>query len=914
MPVADPMFAVWHLVPETSPASGAYTPAQIQQAYQYNKVSFNGVAGDGTGETIAIVDAYDDPKIQADLNTFDSQFGLPATTVTKVNQSGGTTLPAADSTGGWELEESLDVEWAHAMAPGAKILLVDASSPNDSDLLPGVSYAAAHANVVSMSWGGGESSGESSYDADFSHAGVAFVASSGDDGAPISWPAALPNVLAVGGTALTLGSNDAWSSETGWSGSGGGPSAYERQPSYQSGVVTSTTMRANPDVAYDASPSTGYAVYDSVADQGTTYGWITVGGTSAGAPQWAAILAIADQGRAAGGQPAVDSSSAQEVMTTLYKNRGDFHDITTGTSTGTPHYSAGPGYDDVTGLGSPMVNLVIGSLDGTSTSSSDTLVVSAPSAAIAGSSFNFTVTADNASGKADSGYVGTVHFTSTDGQAVLPGNYTFGASDKGSHTFTVTLGTVGTRTITAADTTGAASAGTSSGIAVSPGAASQFVLSGLSSSATAGVAGSVTVTAKDAYGNLATGYTGVVHFASTDAGATLPANYTFTTTDHGSHGFSVTFATAGSQSLTVSDTSRGFASTQSGIIVAPAAPTNLTAAAASSSQINLSWVAAAGATGYTVERSLNGGSTWTLLPGLSTGTTSDHDTGLSSGTTYTYRVIATGGGINSAPSNLASATTSGIAASADTIWSNYYTPSENAYSWGSYELGLKFTSNTAGAVTGVRFYKEGWMGGYTHVGHLWSSTGTLLAAAVFSNETASGWQQVSFSSPVSIQANTTYIVSFSAGGGDFGISTGYFSSGGVTSGPLEALPNSTSGGDGVYGRSGSFPTIDGNGMNFWVDLAFTPTATAGVKTAASMASTVSATVGTGSADGRGTSFFGLATTARPSGPSSFASSRATTVPAWRQSSFGIIPGSSRRNIPQGETPIRSGSRWASIQS
>ena len=151
------------------------------------------------------------------------------------------------------------------MAPGANIMLVEASSASDSDLLTAVRYAAAHANVVSMSWGGSEFSGESVYDsAYFEQPGVAFVASSGDNGAPASWPAASPNVLSVGGTSLNLGSGSAWSSETGWSGSGGGPSAYEAQPAYQNGVVTQTaTARATPDVAYDANPSTGFAVYDS---------------------------------------------------------------------------------------------------------------------------------------------------------------------------------------------------------------------------------------------------------------------------------------------------------------------------------------------------------------------------------------------------------------------------------------------------------------------------------------------------------------------------------------------------------------------------------------------------------------------------------------------------------------------------
>ena len=347
-----------------------FGPAQIEQAYGFNSISFNGTPGTGKGETIAIVDAYDDPKIQSDLNTFDTQFGLAATTVIRVNQTGGTSYPASDSSGGWELEESLDVEWAHAMAPQASIMLVEANSASDTDLLAAVKYAAAHANVVSMSWGGGEFSGETSYDsAYFAKAGVVFVASAGDSGAPASWPAASPNVLSVGGTALTLGAGNAWSSEAGWSDSGGGPSAIESQPSYQKGVVTQTsTARATPDVAYDASPSTGFAVYDSVPYSGTTYGWLESrrherrGTTVGGAP--------GDRRpgrRAAAVKPAINSTSPQEVMNVLYKNPGDFHDITSGTSVGQPHYSAGLGYDYVTGLGSPIANLVVGSFVGTST-------------------------------------------------------------------------------------------------------------------------------------------------------------------------------------------------------------------------------------------------------------------------------------------------------------------------------------------------------------------------------------------------------------------------------------------------------------------------------------------------------------------------------------------------------------------
>jgi hypothetical protein len=889
------MYELGPLVSYTSPPAGAYTPAQIQQAYRFNKIAFNGVAGNGAGETIAIVDAYDDPNIQADLNVFDTQFGLPGTTVTRVSQAGGTTYPAADSTGGWELEESLDVEWAHAVAPGAKIMLVEASSPNDSDLLTAVSYAAAHANVVSMSWGGGEFSGQTSYDSDFSRAGVSFVASSGDNGAPISWPAASPNVLAVGGTALTLGAGSAWSSETGWSGSGGGPSAEEVQPAFQHGVVTQTTMRANPDVAYDANPSTGFATYDSYNYSGTSYGWLQVGGTSAGAPQWAGLLAIADQGRAASGQPALNSASPQEVMTTLYKNPGDFHDITSGTSTGSPNYTAGPGYDYVTGMGSPLADLVIGSFDGTSLASSDKLVLTASTAETAGTSFSVTIRAQNSSGATDTGYLGTVHFTSSDAQAVLPANYTFTAADKGSHTFTVTLKTAGSQSITATDTATSAVVGTLAGINVSPAAVGRFVLSGLASTATLGASETVTVTARDAYGNVATGYTGTVHFTSSDAKATLPANYTFTATDKGVHTFTLTFGTAGTQSVTVTDTAAGFGATQSGINVAPAAPINLAAKAASSTQIGLTWTGSTGATGYLIERSTNGSTGWTQI--ASTSGTSYQDTGLSAGTTYYYRVRATGGNLDSAYSNVAGVTTVAPAGTVDTLWSNSAVPSEDYYSSGWYELGVKFTSSVAGEVTGARFYKQTWMGGYTHVGHLWSSTGMPLATATFTNETAYGWQQVSFSNPVSILPNTVYIVSFSTGGGYFGISSTYFAGGGVTSGPLQAPASGASGGNGVYQYAGTFPDISASGMNFWADVAFVPSSTAATLPVTSAASPVGAgsqSVGWAPTAGSSGSVRTAAAVA-PAGPSSAARwwGSGVVAPAWWSSRRTIAQVSSR---------------------
>jgi hypothetical protein len=809
-----------------NPPAGAFTPSQIATAYGFNKLSFNGVKGDGTGETIAIVDAQDDPNIQADLNVFDQQFSLPAITVNRVSQTGSTSYPATDSTGGWELEESLDVEWAHAIAPGAKIMLVEAASAYDSDLLTAIDYAAAHANVISMSWGGGEFSGQKSEDIHLSHPGVTFVASSGDSGAPISWPASSPSVLAVGGTSLFTGPGSSWSSESGWNGSGGGPSAFESKPGYQASVSQSTT-RANPDVAYDADPNTGFAIYDTFAYNGSNLGWLQIGGTSAGAPQWAALIAIADQGRTANSLPALDATSSQEVMTILYKNSAAFHDITKGTSGGTPNYSASVGYDYVTGLGSPKADLVVPILVGVAPANVDHFVLAAPASDVAGTALNVTVTATTSTGAVDPSYAGTVKFSSTDTQAGLPANYTFTTADHGVHTFAVTLKTAASQSVTATDIATGQTSGTVSGIVVSPAAASQLLISGLSSTATIGSAQSFTITAKDPFGNLATGYVGTVSFSSSDGGAALPGAYGFLVSDKGSHTFSVMFGTVGTQSLTAADASH-LTVTQTGIAVSPMAPINLGATVISTSQINLAWSAAQGATGYSVERSANGSTGWAQVGTTTVGTTTFSNTGLSAGTLYYYRVRATAGSSNSAYSNMVNATTksNSTTGSSDTIWSNSYQPQIDSYASGNYELGVKFTSDVSGNVTGARFFKQTWMNGFSHVGHLWSSSGALLATAAFTSETASGWEQVNFATPVSISANTTYTISFSSGGGYFGINSTFFANAGVDNAPLHALSNGVSGGDGVYNSGGRFPSVGSGGMNFWADVAFSPTSTA----------------------------------------------------------------------------------------
>jgi hypothetical protein len=351
--------------PQSTPGPTGYTPAQVRHAYGFDQINFGGAAGDGTGQTIAIVDAYDDPTLASDLVQFDRAFGLPDPAFQKVNQTGGSTPPAASPT--WGIEITLDVEWAHAIAPGASILLVEANSNANANLFAAVSYAARQpgVSVVSMSWGTREFPTEAASDGVFTtpagHPGVTFLAAPGDNGAPASYPSASPNVLAVGGTTLTLGAGGTRAGETGWAGGAGGPSAYEPQPLDQLGLVPQTAAyRTCPDVAYDADPATGFPIYDSY-NYPASAPWAQFGGTSAGTPQWAALVAVADQGRARAGLGSLDGPG--QTLPALYQlPAGDFHDITTGTSTGTPQYSAGPGYDLVTGRGSPVANLVVAGL------------------------------------------------------------------------------------------------------------------------------------------------------------------------------------------------------------------------------------------------------------------------------------------------------------------------------------------------------------------------------------------------------------------------------------------------------------------------------------------------------------------------------------------------------------------------
>jgi subtilase family serine protease len=330
--------------PVGPPVSAPYSPAQIRHAYGVDQLSQT-----GAGQTIAIIDAFDDPTIANDLAAFDQLFNLPAANLIKATPQG---TPSYDS--GWSTEIALDVEWAHAMAPGATILLVEAKSASLSNLLSAVDYAVANgANQISMSFGGTEFPTELSSDSHFNHPGVSFFASAGDSAGQVLYPATSPYVTAVGGTSISLDAAGNRISEVAWSDSGGGLSNYETRPSYQAGFNPGSN-RGTPDVASDAAPGTGLYVYGSS-------GLFQVGGTSAGAPVWAGLAALVNQGRAAAGRSPIGTGHTYGLNDVLYALAGtsayatDFFDVTAGSNGN----AAKTGYDLVTGLGSPVANRLV---------------------------------------------------------------------------------------------------------------------------------------------------------------------------------------------------------------------------------------------------------------------------------------------------------------------------------------------------------------------------------------------------------------------------------------------------------------------------------------------------------------------------------------------------------------------------
>jgi len=322
------------VTPNVTPAG--YGPSDLQSAYKLPSAA-------GSKPTVAIVDAYDDPRAESDLGVYRRQFGLTACTTAngcfrKVNQSGGTRYPRANS--GWAQEISLDLDMVSAACPNCKILLVEASSASLIDLGTAVNQAARMgATVISNSYGGSESSSDLSYDKTyFNHPGVAITASSGDNGYGVEYPAASPNVTAVGGTSLTKSASTprGWD-ETVWSGAGSGCSAYDLKRAGQ--TDTGCSKRTVADVSAVADPNTGVAVYDSYGSSG----WLVFGGTSVAAPLIASVYALA------GNASDINASNP-------YSHPESLFDVTSGSNGscgGSYLCTGGTGFDGPTGLGTP---------------------------------------------------------------------------------------------------------------------------------------------------------------------------------------------------------------------------------------------------------------------------------------------------------------------------------------------------------------------------------------------------------------------------------------------------------------------------------------------------------------------------------------------------------------------------------
>ncbi len=319
----------------------AAEPSGVAPACDPNVASGNPAGG---SRAIAIVDAYDDPTAAADLNVFSAQFGLAAANFQQVYASG--TKPAYKS--GWALEESLDIEWAHAMAPGAQIILVEAASNSFTDLFNAVQVAVARVQAagggeVSMSWGSSEFSNELSYDGNFSSApGVVFIAATGD--APgVEYPSVSPYVIAAGGVSAARNpATGAFEKDSAWQQAGGGPSLYEPRPAFQNAIAAIVgSQRGTPDIAFDADPDTGVWVYDSSSGTGI---WYIVGGTSVAAPSLAGII------NAAGG---FATSSAIELAK-IYAAPAGFRDVASGNCGPYGGYLSVGKWDFCTGLGRPL--------------------------------------------------------------------------------------------------------------------------------------------------------------------------------------------------------------------------------------------------------------------------------------------------------------------------------------------------------------------------------------------------------------------------------------------------------------------------------------------------------------------------------------------------------------------------------
>jgi subtilase family serine protease len=417
-----------------------YTPAQIRAAYGLSPLPAVGTtltaaqkAALGAGQTIYLVDAYHDATALSDLNAFSTKFGLPTCTQVAITTNAKlaaapsnctfsqvysstrgtvtTTVPAYNAT--WAPESKLDVQWAHAIAPLARIVLIEMPSAMSNAILDANTLARnLGPGAVSMSFGSAEAGWASTTDSYFVGTGMTFVAAAGDSGAQVLWPAVSPNVLAVGGTSTNVSTTGS-RVEIAWSGSGGGMSAYEALPAWQSGVTpaggNALVRRAVPDVAFNASPMTGEYVAVTLPGKATT--WSAYGGTSIAAPQWAGLVAVANAIRASNAKAALG-----DIHALIYKSiaavpgtyAAAIHDVIEGTNGTCATCKAGSGFDQATGWGSPNASQLFTVLTGvtspqatTTTSTNHAPTVTAATLSVkAGAYFATRVTAKDADGDA----------------------------------------------------------------------------------------------------------------------------------------------------------------------------------------------------------------------------------------------------------------------------------------------------------------------------------------------------------------------------------------------------------------------------------------------------------------------------------------------------------------------------------
>jgi len=407
-----------------------YSPAQIRAAYGLPVLPVAGAslsatqaAQLGAGQTIYIVDAMHDPNIAAELSAFNQKFGLLTCTTKAIAVTASLPLAAASASGcefsvvyntasgtmasaapaydaGWATEIALDVQWAHATAPLARIILIEAPDASLNSLLGAIKLANLMGpGIVSMSFGAPEGDWTASVDATFASANMTYLAATGDSGAAVSWPAVSPNVVAVGGTTLTYAGTGT-RTEVSWSGTGGGTSQYTATPSYQANAVPgmgSVAHRTVADVAFNADPASGQYVV-VIAPGSASVNWLSAGGTSLSTPQWAGLIAVANASRALVAKPALGAPHAVlygQIASVPGNYASVFADVTKGSDGVCVTCTAKVGYDPLSGLGTPNVTSLLSVLSGATAAATAPVVTPASITGKVGTALSFTVSVTN---------------------------------------------------------------------------------------------------------------------------------------------------------------------------------------------------------------------------------------------------------------------------------------------------------------------------------------------------------------------------------------------------------------------------------------------------------------------------------------------------------------------------------------